>query len=127
MHTHLYGNACLVVCAKGIKYITMQEHEQALLEAISRLGEISDGESGMTIPKHSCNFFSLYYHISAFQLENLTWWSFSIYQKRNSIILFKVLSSYQVRKVYLFGLGGLFKFEVKLNLSPEAQYLTPMI
>lgn len=47
---------------KEIKYNNMQEHEQALLEAISRLGEISDGESGMPMPKHSYMFFSFYHH-----------------------------------------------------------------
>lgn len=82
----------------------MQEHEEALLEAISRLGEVSDGESGMTMPKHSCIF--------------------STYQKKNSDP-FQSLCSYQVLNVYLFDVG-LFQFEVKFNLSPEAQYLHPV-
>lgn len=57
--------ACLVVVTahsfmakEKIKFVTVQEHEQALLEAISKLGEISDGESGMTMPKYSCICFS---------------------------------------------------------------------
>lgn len=37
----------------------VQEHEQALIDAIQRLGEISDGESGNFTSNSHCLYFSL--------------------------------------------------------------------
>lgn len=38
-----------IIFAEILIYNTMQDHEQALSDAIARLAEISDGESGKSI------------------------------------------------------------------------------
>lgn len=42
-----------------LNYMVLQEHEQALIDAIGRLADISDGESGRISPPPHPNFFNL--------------------------------------------------------------------
>jgi len=54
------SSSCLysqIYCTRILTFLLLQEHEQALLDAISRLGEYSDGESGMILWKMVFHFF----------------------------------------------------------------------
>lgn len=46
-----------IYCTRIPTFLLLQEHEQALLDAISKLGEYSDGESGMILWKVIFHFF----------------------------------------------------------------------
>lgn len=50
----------LVICVIRFNYLAMQEHEQALTEALARLADISDGESGIKMLPTLLYFFFLH-------------------------------------------------------------------
>lgn len=48
-----------MICVIRFNYLAMQEHEQALTEALARLADISDGESGIEMLPTVLHFFLL--------------------------------------------------------------------